>query len=154
MPVPNQIDHRELFRRQTAAGTLPDYTAGRHGTGRLAPIVPLRLPQRPDLRRPQKPTAPAPVKLPPPAGLDFDEEAERVAEERRFVAEQRKREEEVMCRLKQPPAVHIDPPVAEGELPPVAEITEKPHEDSVLPPMPQHWTEQTSDEQERETPLL
>ena len=129
----NQVTHREAFRKQEEAGQVHTVTEKRHGLGkRSTQAVPVR---------PKKTLPPRGV----PGGQTLAEmlNIENTAPEAKTTAAP-------LAPLAPPVtanvrgegsnAVIVDPIVAEGELPPVAELKQEEATPRMLPPIPVDWS--------------
>ena len=121
MAIPNQINHREAFRKQLAQGSIADMTAGRHGRR----VRPAQAARRAALRR---------KAAKPQAGLQGPADGRTLAERLGMPVATPSVKATPLKDMIPPatanvpetatPEVQFDPPVGEGELPPVAALTQ------------------------------
>jgi len=152
MAIKNQIDHRIAFRKQVAAGNINIMTAGRHGRS----VSPAQQRQR-SLQR-QRAARPAMQTLGPYDGRTIGERLGLVpprATAKPLAAMAPPVTANVLETAK--PVVRVDPPVAEGNLPPVAALSAGAPvaalSEATLSVKPRAWVQSTAAEAEEEAPV-
>lgn len=137
MSVPNQVTHRENYRKQEAAGLVQHVGGKRHGKGKNLPRIKRQRQQR-QRRRAQPPRGvPGGKTLAEMLGINLPPEVKKQAKQAAAPLEPLAPPPTANVPETAKPEVAVDPPQAAGELPPVAEI--KQEDAPELPSVPQAW---------------